>query len=272
MNPRDDVIISYANLAPETTVSGQVCPKCRGGKHQEKSLSVGKTGTFLWWRCHRASCAFAGKEGGKGGGDAVTHDERKGIQRTFKRSLIPAELKKRLGEMYSLTDETMDRAGWSYTDDYDGYGARVIFPMYAPNGRVRGEQFRSYSGDLPKAFTSVELAENAISWYRFRKYSRILVLVEDVPSAVRIAQTERVDALALLGTTLNHERIAEIRAEEYTRVWLSLDRDATAQAIGHKRKFDPYLKGLMLKTLGDNDVKDMTKDEFDLFIDECCKY
>ena len=271
MTPRDDVIISYANLAPETTSAGNVCPKCNGGRSGERSLSVGKTGTFLWWKCHRASCGFSGKERGKGGGDAVTHDERKNKVRYFKRTLIPAELKTRLCTMYDLSPETLDRAGWSYTPDYDGYGARVIFPIFSPNGRIRGEQFRSYSGDEPKAFTSVELVENAISWYKFRKYSRTLVIVEDIPSAVRIAETERVDSLALLGTTLNHERIAEIRGEEYTRVWVALDRDATAKAIGYKRQFDAYLKGLMIKPLDDEDVKDMNENQFEVFINECTR-
>jgi hypothetical protein len=270
MNPRDDVILSYGHLAPETTSSGQVCPKCNGGNHQERSLSVGRTGAVLWWRCHRASCAFRGSDTAKGGG-ATTHDERKGVVRQFARSAIPAALKAKLSEMYRIDGETMDRARWSYTGDYDGYGARVIFPIFSPTGLQRGEQFRSYSGHQPKAFTNGDLATNLVSWYRFRKYAKVLVIVEDIPSAVRIAETERVDSLALLGTILNFDRVAEIRDEEYTRVWLSLDRDATNQAIKMKREFDKYLPALMIKPLGDDDVKDMSPQQFDLFIEEVVK-
>lgn len=269
MHPRDDVIISYGNLGPETQVSGQVCPSCKGGKHAERSMSVGKTGAFLWWKCHRASCGFRGKHSdGLSIGEPRTHEERKGVHRVFKRTQIPTELLRAICGMYGLDEETPRRAGWSYTSDYAGHGARVIFPIYSPEGRVRGEQFRSYSGDEPKAFTCVELVENAISWYRFRKYAKVLVIVEDIPSAVRIAQSERVDALALLGTTLNFDRVMEIREQGYRRVWLALDKDATAQSIKAKREFDKYLPGLMVKVL-EEDVKDMSPQMYEVFINEC---
>ena len=268
MNPRDDVLISYANLAPDSVASGQVCPKCNGGHAHERSLSVGRTGAFLWWRCHRASCAFRGTDKSKGDG-ATTTDERRGRYIECKRTQIPPELKARLSKMYSIHEETIDRARWSYTPDYNGHGARVIFPIISPSGRQRGEQFRSYSGHLPKSFTNGELATNLTSWYRFRKYAKVLVIVEDIPSALRIAETERVDSLALLGTVLNFDRVQEIREEGYTRVWLSLDRDATAHAIAMKREFDKYLPCLTLKPLGEEDVKDMSSEQFELFIQEC---
>lgn len=268
MQPRDDIIISYGNLGDGTVMTSQVCPFCRGGTHGERSLSVGRTGTFLWWRCHRASCGIRGKHALYGYTDEpVTNDDKRGRVREFVRRDIPLPLKRELSERYHIQPETMDLARWLYTPDYDGHGPRVIFPIFSPTGRVRGEQFRSYTGALPKGLTNVELAENGICWYKFRKYGKILVVTEDIPSALRVAQAN-VDALSLLGTTLNLDRILEIRDEEYTRVWLSLDRDATGMAVKYMREFSQYLPAMRLKALEGADIKDMSPEEFDLYINE----
>lgn len=268
MQPRDDVILSYGNLAEGTSLSSQVCPFCRGGTHGEKSLSVGRAGAFLWWRCHRASCGERGKARLSGHGEeAETTDESRRRYRLFKRQDIPSKLKRELSEQYHIDEETMDLARWSYTADYSGLGARVIFPIYGPTGRFRGEHFRSYEGRTPKGISNIELAENVIGWYKYRKYGKILVLTEDHPSALRVAQAN-VDACTLMGTTLNLDRILEIRDQEYARVWLSLDRDATGQAVDYMKQFAPYLSTLRIKPLEGPDIKDMSPDEFDLYINE----
>lgn len=268
MNPRDDVIISYSNLAADTSLSAQQCPFCKGGTHAERSMSVGRSGAFLWWKCHRASCGKAGKHRVSGyGEEPETSDERRGRYREFERERIPPALEQELSERYSIRPETMDLARWSYTPDYDGHGPRVIMPIFKPNGSVRGENFRSYAGYEPKALVNMELAESGICWYKFRKYGKILVLTEDQPSALRVAQAH-VDACALIGTTLNVERIAEIREQEYNRVWLSLDRDAMGQAVKYMKEYSPYLPALRIKELDGPDIKDMSAEEFDLYITE----
>jgi hypothetical protein len=268
MNPRDDVILSYSNLAPEQTSSGNVCPDCRGGRHRERSLNVGRTGPWLWWRCHRASCDFHGKHRVTGVGDyPETTDERRGRYREFKRMPLPQAMKKGFAEQFHLDEETFDQAGWSYTPNYDGHGARVIMPIFNPAGAVRGEMFRSYSGDLPKGLINGELAEEQICWYKFRKYCKHLVVVEDQPSALRVA-AGGVHSLALCGTTLNLARVLEIREHGYSKVYLCLDDDATAQAIKHVREFRNHLPSLRIKALSGSDIKDMSPKEFALFIHE----
>lgn len=268
---RDYVLLEYGHLRNDQVVPNQVCPDCNGGRSHERSFSVGKTADLLWWRCHRASCQFRGKQRVNGdSGDYEPAAPKAKAEREFKRIALPEKLKLELAEQYTVTPETIERARWSYTPDYgDGLGPRVIYPIFGPDGRVRGEQFRSYTGHVLKAKTTTEPGEQAICWYRFRKYSRILVILEDIPSALRVAETERMDALALLGTTLNLDRVYEIAECEYQRVWLALDGDATKAAIKAKKDFDPYLPSLRIKALGDTDVKDMTPDEFALFIQEC---
>ena len=267
MNPRDDVILSFSNLPEGATSTSQHCPKCNGGRSQERSLSVGVSGGWLWWRCHRASCAWSGKHKLSGREDApATHDERRGRYKEFKRTAIPAALKQTLAERYRIDDETIDRAGWSYTPDYEGLGERVIMPILSPEGRPRGEQFRSYSGHPKKAVINGQLDENQISWYRWKKYAKLLVIVEDIPSAVRLASSG-IHSLALCGTTLNLERILEIRALKYNSVVLSLDDDAFNQAVAYVARYNSYIPQLRVKKL-DVDIKDMSPEMFELYIQE----
>lgn len=268
MHPRDDVIISYSNLAPDTTLSGQPCPKCRGGTHGERAMSVGRTGPFLWWLCHRASCGFRGKHRVAGVGEYVeTTDEKRGRYRDFKRGPIPPTIKQRLCDKFNLQPDSLDLAKWQYTPDYDGHGKRIIMPILNANGAVRGEAFRSYWKAEPKMLINMDLKESGICWYKFRKYGRVLVVCEDQPSALRVAQAN-VDAVALLGTNLNVERVFEIRDQEYSRVWLSLDRDAASSVMKQMAEFSGYLPALRAKPLEGEDIKDMSPEQFELYINE----
>lgn len=266
MTPRDDVILTYSKLAQGQQLSGQLCPKCNGGRHKEGSLSVGVEGRFLWWRCHRASCEFVGKHALNNFGDATPDEKRGKYLRVFTRTSLPVKLRQTLAEQYSVDEETIEAAGWSYTPAYDGHGPRVIMPINAPDGRRRGESFRSYTGQVPKAIINGELAEEMISWYKWRKYGKILVITEDIPSAVRCASSG-VDSVALCGTVLNLGRIVEIKQQEYKDIWLCLDQDATQQAIKYAALFKARLPALRIKAL-DVDIKDMKPDMFELFIQE----
>lgn len=270
MTPRDDVIISYGGTSEGQVHSGQLCPNCKGGTRGERSMSVGRTGGVLWFRCHRASCGFHGADsrGGYRGDGPTTLDEKRGRYREFKRAQIPANVRKELGEKLKwLDDDILDRAKWTYTPDYDGHGPRVIMPIIGPEGGTRGESFRSYWGDEPKGLINGDLAENMICWYKFRKYAKVCVLTEDQPSALRVASTGQADACALCGTGLNLDRILEIRAQNYRRVWLSLDMDAHALAVKAMKEFGPYLSVMRIKSVKP-DIKDMSPAEFDLYMTE----
>lgn len=107
-----------------------------------------------------------------------------------------------------------------------------------------------------------------ICWYRFRKYNPVCVIVEDQPSALRVAATGQADAVALMGTLLNHERAIEILQQNYKRVWLSLDRDAMAKAVKYLSEFSSYIPNLRMKALDNVDIKDMTPEAFVVFMKE----
>lgn len=276
MSPRDDVVLSFSSLTEGQQSSGNLCPKCNGGRSKETTLSVGRSGGSLWWRCHRASCGWVGKDSNASTSlPGETHSTKKSRSVSLDRQRLPSPLKHELMEKYSLDEETLGRAGWSYTPDYlvrfpeggsKSYGPRVIFPLYGPAGQVRGEQFRSYSGHNKKAMIDGLTDQQMTSWYRWRRYGRVLTIVEDIPSAVRIAQAG-VDSLALCGTILNFDRVKEIREQEYLSIHLALDNDAFNQAVRYASSFGKYLPNMRVKYL-DMDFKDMPQEMFSLNIQE----
>lgn len=270
MRPRDSIIIEYeSRLRPDDVISSQLCPACKGGRSGERTLSVGMTGPFLWWRCHRASCGIQGKHrtGGAFADEPSDRDGKRKRFRSFKRQELPYKWQHWLANRFSLDLGDIEYARWQWTPDYDGYGARVIMPIFGPEGKVRGENFRSYVGALPKSLVNGELAEEMICWYRIKKYSRVLVITEDQPSALRVAASGA-DALALMGTTLNLPRALEIKAQGHSRVYLCLDQDASSLAVKQVLLFGKYIPNLRIKTLTNKDIKDMDEQEFAAFMGE----
>lgn len=167
---------------------------------------------------------------------------------------------------YHLDEGTIDAAQWSYTPNYDGHGARVIMPIISPDARRRGHNFRSYCGGQPKSLVNIDIADENMCWYRFKKYAKICVIVEDQVSALRLAAAG-VDAVALMGTMINERRITEIREQKHNKVVLCLDNDASGVAVKHLVRWREWLPKLTVKLL-EQDIKDMDESAFDLFIAE----
>lgn len=267
MTPRDDVILSYGNMEDNTVLSSQDCPRCQGGQDRERSLSVGKNDGFLWWRCHRASCGFRGGWRGGGSWQGGATPDRVRTARRFTSLKLPDEVALMLAERLHVPPETFHENGWSYTPDYDGRGRRVIVPIRDPKGARRGTIFRSYWGDSPKALNEIlpDTGES-IAWFRATQYGRFVVVVEDAPSAFRL-MCSGVDAVALLGTTINDERAAEMLSAGYTKVIVCLDNDATDQAVRQVLKLRSSSM-FNIKPLEGSDVKDMDDASFDKFVSE----
>lgn len=268
MNPRDEVLLTYGTLAEGQKLSGLRCPSCEGGRSHERSFSVGRENGVLWWKCFRASCAFSGASGSRSvmGGTAPVKGAKE-QSKIVRVEALPDEWLEFLENKYAITEETIRLAGWRLCPDYDGRGTRILMPVYGPDGLKRHENFRSYDGSLPKTLINKQSDEETISWYRWAKYNKTLVIVEDQPSAVRIAQELYVDSLALLGVLLNPARLNEIKQQNYERIYLALDNDATAHAVKLGWQLRARLPQLRIKAL-DKDVKDMSPEEFQGFIDE----
>lgn len=268
MTPRDDVILSYSGIEDGVVLSSQDCPRCMGGQDKERSLSVGKNDGFLWWRCHRSSCGFRGGLREGGGSFNGPSSSRVRTARKYETQRLPDEVALMLAEQLSVPPETFSENGWSYTPNYDGRGQRVIIPIRDPHGTRRGMVFRSYWGVKPKALNEIfpDTGES-IAWMRATKYGRVVVVVEDLPSAHRL-MCAGVDALALLGTTINEARAVEIRSAGFTKAIVCLDNDATDQAVKSILSLPSFTSLFNVKALESEDVKDMDDASFTKFVSE----
>lgn len=267
MDPRDDVILSFGDMEDGTVLSSQDCPRCGGGQDKERSLSVGKNDGFLWWRCHRASCGFRGGWRGVNASGHAGGQERVRTARQFTSLRLPDDVVLMLAERLHVPIETFHENGWSYTPDYSGRGRRVIIPIRDSHGGRRGFIFRSYWGDSPKALNEIlpDTGES-IAWFRATQYGRSVVIVEDAPSAFRL-MCAGIDAIALLGTTINDPRADEISSAGYTKAIVCLDNDATDQAVRQVLKLRRSSM-FNIKPLEDKDVKDMDDASFEQFVNE----
>ena len=269
MNARDYVALEYGSLAVGERKSGQLCPSCNGGSGKEKSFAVIRGQHVLSFVCFRASCQFRGTIRLTSGGSAAVHqeDERPKVSAVVA-SQLPPKWEEYLSNLFSIEQGMFTWAKWKYTDSYNGNPhPRIGMPIIGPDGETRGITWRSYSGQKPKALIEKLLpTEEMMCWYRARRHGRSLVIVEDQPSALRVA-SQGVDALALCGVLLTLRRIQEIKAQGYDHILLCLDDDATRVAVTHAVEFKARLPQLRVYKLSE-DIKNMSPENFELFIQE----
>lgn len=264
---RNDIEEDYAHLNEGETAAGQVCPACKGGPQQEKSLSVSRRSGVLLYNCHRVSCNIRGAAG------LSAESREKGLASRSLRSKTYVEAAPLdpdasvvLAEKFGFTGEAIDFAGLRWVGDNAGhYARRVLYPIYRPDLRERGAMYRSYErGVQPKALTKLYSDDEiALAWYKMLRKSDDLILVEDQPSAIRMAP--HMHSCALLSTNLSDAKIAEIKREGYKRVLLCLDKDATPQAIKYGLQYRQQLPALQVRGL-QCDIKDMSDEEFKDFL------
>lgn len=264
---KSQILLDYSSLGEGESQAGQVCPSCQGGASKERTLSVTRRGGSLLYNCHRASCTFHGAIAltGKFGDGQSTNKGTTSYPR-IKSQPLDKTTYKFLADKFGIEEEDLSIAGLRWSGDGDGpLARRVCYPIYAPNLEERGTSYRSYEGKEPKAIIELRSPDEiATSWYKWKRKSSTLVVVEDPVSAIKIAPF--VHSLALLGTHISDAKADEIAAEKYVNVYIMLDNDATDQAIKHQLKYRNKIKGLQVIGLGPKDIKDMDKDEFDDFL------
>lgn len=260
--------LDYASLGEGQTSSGQVCPACEGGPSKEKSLSVSRRDGVLLWNCHRASCSFGGSTRSLGrdrkarsGGDSSASSVN------IKTTPLSAATAGLLAAKFGIPIKDFRLAGCGWTGESAGnYGRRVSYPIFGPDSRKRGENYRSYEqGVKPKSLIKL-FYEDAVasSWYKWKRKSTTLVLVEDQVSAIKVAPFHH--SLALLGTNLSEAKVLEILyADKYDRIYLALDNDATMEAIKTQLKWRDRMPNMMVLGL-QKDIKDMDNKDFQEFL------
>lgn len=142
------------------------------------------------------------------------------------------------------------RRGWVRRQPWEG---AELFP---------GHPVGSYHGPKSKIFK--EKHEPMISWYPShdpdaRLISNTAILVEDQISAMRVAQDTVHTGVALLGTTLNEEKVSEIQ-KHARNVVIALDADATSTAFDLARKWGKAFDSCRIAILT-KDPKDSIPEE-----------
>lgn len=264
---RDTIELDYGFLQEDETRSGVLCPACQGGGTKEGSLSVSRSGGALLWKCHRASCSFSGSSGSSFiSGPARPSNKRYGRPAGVEVTPLNRADAKFLAARYGLTADACELGGLGWTGEGTGtYSRRVCLPIYGPDLKQRGENYRSYQGASPKSI--IKLAyEDAIPacWYKWKRKSPLLVITEDQVSAMRVAP--HYHSLALLGTHIDDSKANElVDSGKYDRIYLCLDNDATMAAVKLQLKWRDKLPHMVVLGLP-LDIKDMDNKEFDLFL------
>lgn len=240
---------------------GLSCPFCDGGQDKEGTFSLCVDQGRAYYKCHRASCGESG----------VTSSTSRSLQLTPKMSLIIAGYK---GELIALPDVVMKqlkdkwdidewhikKGGWLWAT----HERRVFMPVFDINNYKIGQVLRSLkAGVKPKTLTTlynVRGVPTPLSLYKGPDNTRVIVIVEDIPSAVRVSKF--VNAAALLGTNITEEKINAIKEMGATTAVIALDRDAVSTAAVAMPKFSSRFK--ITRLISHNmtkDLKDCTDDE-----------
>lgn len=232
-----------------------VCPFCGGGSSGERSLNVTVRDGVTLYNCHRASCE---KGHGAYGGWVVRTSQQpvRQAQRVtpYEGELehLDAEWREYLGAKIGWTEWHLEQGRPLYAPD----DHRVAFPIFSPMGVRRGWVLRSYEPFASlKALTRMDVEEPHLSYYRPNN-SPWIVVVEDVPSAVRASRY--VDSVALCGSGCSTDYAMEIAAH-YQRVVWALDADATRHALRLCRQHTILFEASQVLVL-ERDIKDESEE------------
>lgn len=227
------------------------CPACQGGSKRAKTLSIMRhEDGSTYWSCWRNSCSEWGRDG------VATNLVRNRIApprpKPYRKSLVKLteDQRKELGGTIGWDEDhcTAARVRWAEDDN------RFAFPIFSPLGAIRGYVLRSYDPSaFPKALTYMDTPEPHLSWYRGP--TETLVVVEDIPSAVRASRYA--SAVALCGTSISKADILELARNVDNVVW-ALDADALGTSIKHNRNTNLIFDTTLTLPL-ESDLKDMAE-------------
>lgn len=199
-----------------------LCPECNGGSSKEISLSLFKDHEgHIAWQCFRASCGYKGNPTGV----SVGASKQLQTPRYYTEPFVNL-----------IKEQTLwfnERFGFRPPCWYSEGPCRYLLPVKSPKGALRGYQAYSFHENAKlKCMTYRELVtEPFMHWPGTPRYADKTVIVEDWFSAEKV-MLAGAQSVALLGTTLNEERVEEIRSASQNRqVILALDADAYAKSV-----------------------------------------
>lgn len=249
MTARAQLALDAAALEPGTSVR-MVCPFCGGGRSREPCmvLTHGDDGALLFV-CHRAHCGASGR---LGGGPVLRRpDRRETVVRPYDgpRFAIPEDVAAAVQERWHFNVSLPDTWCWS--------GSRLMMPIRGPLHEHRGWIGRALDDRKPKVLTYREAVDCAFIHWAGDRARQTIVVVEDIPSAERLARLHY-RGVALLGTHMDDLAQREIVGEALrndVRVLVALDRDAARKTLAYTEALRWHVPAAAV--LLTHDVKDM---------------
>lgn len=235
------------------------CPFC--GAQHERSLGVTRAPEGIVYRCWRAKCRAKGFIGSSSTDYLPDWENRKTKAKKPKifdeeTTALPDEYIDMLYDKYTLTEKELIRNGFLYAPNID----RVIMPIYNAMGYKVGVVARTYDKNPfgPKTINYLEDGRAHLHYARTAHVqSNTAVLVEDIPSAIRVSRYAK--GVALLGHALCDATAEEVE-ETSTDLIVALDPDAVDKAIKLKKKYQLYFNSIRVRVLS-SDPKDYESDE-----------
>lgn len=273
---REDIVLSALDLQVGDSASGLLCPFCLGGRTGERKLGIRRTESGVLFNCLRASCGVSGFV--PTAGALVSPDvarkpkEAKPYWGTFEplQSQDVWYFRRRFGIDLSKSDLIG-------VNEHGHYVQRILDPRGLTRGyavRRRGwtgypDPPRTVAHDGPKTalyMNSPDMLPQSI--YRYWSHASTTadprehawVLVEDCISAIKLQQNGW-NAVALLGTHLNNDRVREIAMLKPSKLVIALDPDASAKGLAMARKYGlafPKVRVVLLE----EDLKDTNSNDF----------
>lgn len=242
MRPSNKVLDDVRLLGVNVPVGGRsthlTCPVCGGGRSKEKSFVISRAEHVLFYKCYRNACDWSGaipSVPSQGNIQARKKEERPPDPYPWEtRALNEVEIQF-LQTKYELYRDTVVLNRVKYNISKDKY----VFPIMDIEGKEIGMLDRDFRPGHIKAFTT---------WFSYRvphlhfprplnkRYHRRIILVEDIISANKINQIDRVACLALLGTHISDVTMQYLAAIT-DGITVMLDPDAIKTALRIRKRY-----------------------------------
>lgn len=278
MNPYESIRITAGGLADGAS-ERSVCPWCDGGASQEASFIVTRDGQQAKYVCFRASCTYpsSGVLSITGSPSKMRPVKHKPKSRALTADTEPLSLDNLMFiyNTYGLNKKQCDE--YRIVQDKQG---KLVIPTYDQHGLPHGHEVKKGAAQEPgpKTISYPGAKADGMSWYMGKPdiapplnadtiqlhkfYDTSCVLVEDAISAMKA--NVYMNSIALLGTNLNQEQALSIAGQNFDRVYIALDADASAKAFRLVKRLRGILH--MRVMLLEKDIKNMTYDEIAILL------
>lgn len=236
-----------------------ICPFCNA--EHERSLGATRLPTGLVYQCWRAKCKAKGFIASSATNfDPHWEKNKRKIPNPkpfqYDTITLPEQFRRMFYDKYDITEDELQQNGFLYSSELN----RVVMPIFNSMGYQVGSVARSYSHYLSgsKVINYFDDGKAHLHYPpTIHNSSKSVVLVEDIPSAIRVGRQAR--SVALLGHSLCDET-AEDLADNATDLIVALDPDAVDKALKLKKQWQIYFNSIVVRVLS-SDPKDMSDEQ-----------